>query len=277
MLSDNNMKLQDRLWVWGQETGSHHLVPQFNLPGVNRMGTVDFCREFGVPNCCRVAVPAGPFPPFDNASAELAGLREVVWSAVGACGVTRNDNDGSDLDEVIRQAEMFPNISGAVLDDFFAAPETLAAGGPMVRHSLASLQAMREKLHNFPVRKLDLWLVWYDYQLDYPVTEFADCCDVISFWTWEAKNLVNMEENLQKVRLLVPGKRYFAGVYLWDYGTGNPLPDGEMTRQLEIARKFIHDGLLEGIIVCSNCVADLGLTAADELKEWIKIHGDEKV
>lgn len=271
------MRLRDRLWVWGQEIGSHHQVPQFNLPGENRMGSLEFCRTFGVPNCCRVALPAGPFPPFDAESAELAELREVVWSAVGACGVTRNDNDGSDLDEVLRQAGMFPNITGAVLDDFFAAPETLAAGGPMIRHSLDSIRAMRDKLHNFPQRKLDLWLVWYEYQLDYPVKEFVDCCDVISHWTWEAKNLGDLEANLRKVREIVPGKRYYAGVYLWDYGTGNPLPDGAMEFQCETARKLIRNGDLEGMIFCSNCVADLGLKAADELKEWIAIHGDEEI
>lgn len=271
------MKLQDRLWLWGQETGSHHLVEQFRLPGKNRMGPLECCRQFGIPNCCRVALPAGPFPPFDSASAELAELREVVWSAVGACGVTRNDNDGSDLEEVLRQAKMFPNITGAVLDDFFAAPETLAAGGPMIRHSIESLRSMRDKLHNFPLRKLDLWLVWYEYQLEYPVKEFVECCDVISHWTWEAKNLIQLENNLEKVRKLVPDKRYFAGVYLWDYGTGNPLPDGAMQHQLEVSRKLMHDGKLEGIIICSNCIADLGLKASDELKSWIDLHGDEEL
>ena len=147
------MKFKDRLWIWGQNAGSHHQVPCFRLPGVNRMESPEGCEYLGIPNCCRVVLPAGPEPPFDRESRKLASLRSVVWSAVGACGVARNDRDGSDLDEVLRQAELFPNVSGAVLDDFFASPETLAAGGPMVRHSLENLKIMRDRLHSFPEKK----------------------------------------------------------------------------------------------------------------------------
>ena len=268
-------RLRDRFWLWGQNTGAHHLVPQFNLPGVNHMGPLEGCRYFGIPNCCRVALPAGPFPPFDKESEELKELPNVVWSAVGACGVTRNDNDGSDLDEVLRQATLFPNISGAVLDDFFASPETLAAGGPMIRHTLPSLKSMRDRLHAFPQRRLDLWVVWYEFQLDYPVQEYLDCCDVITFWTWEAKNLVDLEANLRRAQELTPNKRHFSGLYLWDYGTGNPLPPGAMEHQCETIRNLIKTGELEGAVVCSNCIADLGLEASDYLKEWLEKYGDE--
>lgn len=275
MTANKTINFSDRLWLWGQNSGGHHLVHCFNLPGVNRMSVLDGCQYLGIPNCCRVVLPCGPEPPFDPHSEELTSLRQVVWSIVGACGVERNDDDGSDLDEVLRQAEKFPNISGAVLDDFFAAPETLAAGGPMIRHSLESLRSIRDQLHAFASRPLDLWLVWYDYQLVYPVREYAQCCDVITHWTWNGRDLIRLEENLARVRELAPGKRYFAGVYMWDYGAGQALPVETMQAQLEVCYRLIREGLLEGLIFCSNCIADLGLEAVEFTRNWIKEHRSE--
>ncbi|OQA82391.1 MAG: hypothetical protein BWY31_03208 [Lentisphaerae bacterium ADurb.Bin242] len=269
------MKFKDRLWIWGQNAGSHHRVPGFRLPGVNRMESREGCEYLGIPNCCRVVLPAGPEPPFDRESEKLASLRSVVWSAVGACGVSRNDRDGSDLDEVLRQAELFPNVSGAVLDDFFASSETLASGGPLVRHSLESLKTMRDRLHSFPKRKLDLWLVWYDYQLDYPVEDYVDCCDVITHWTWNASELPRLEKNLAKARELAPGKRCFAGVYMWDYGAGKPMTVEEMRHQCGICCDWIRAGKLDGMIFCSNCIADLGLEAVEWAKKWIHEKAEE--
>ena len=82
-------KLIDRVWLWGQTPGSHHAVTGYNLPGVNRMDSREGCDYFGIRNCCRVAMGKGPFPPFDSESEQLKDLDKVVWSALGAGGVTR--------------------------------------------------------------------------------------------------------------------------------------------------------------------------------------------
>jgi hypothetical protein len=169
MKGNKIMKLRDRFWLWGQNAGSHHYHKDpnevngniYNLPGVNRMDPAAGGEFFGIPNCCRVAMSDGPEPPFDAESAKLTKFKQVAWSAVGSGGIARNSNDQSDIDEVIRQAELFPNITGAVLDDFFASVEGFDTGGAIARHTVKSIASIKDKLANFSQRKLDLWMVWY--------------------------------------------------------------------------------------------------------------------
>ena len=51
----------------------------------------------------------------------MKNVSRVVWSAIGDSGSKRNDHQ-TDVEEVLRQASLFPNITGAVLDDFFIRP-----------------------------------------------------------------------------------------------------------------------------------------------------------
>lgn len=44
-------------------------------------------------------------------------MDRAVWSAVGDSGSARNNGE-TDIEEVIRQAEKFSNVKGAVLDDW---------------------------------------------------------------------------------------------------------------------------------------------------------------
>ena len=73
-------KLRDNFWLWGQNPGSHHHPPDnpYNLPGTNLMDSAAGGKFFGIPNCCRVAMTAGPEPPFD---AEAEKLKDFLESA----------------------------------------------------------------------------------------------------------------------------------------------------------------------------------------------------
>lgn len=274
-------KLKDSIWLWGQNVGSHHTPDRgnvHNLPGENKMDSAECCRRWGVNKCCRVAMVGGPFPPFDSESEKLKHLKEVVWSAIGAGGVFQHNNDESDLPEVLRQAQKYDNISGAVLDDFFRSVEGFEIGkGSIARHSLDSIKSMRDKLHNFSKRKLDLWLVWYSYQLDYDILDYVDLCDVITLWTWKGYDLEFLDENMEKFINKTPGKRRLAGCYMWNYGEHKPLAIEQMRSQLDCCHKRLKRGELEGIILCSNCIGDLGLDTVKYTLEWLKEHGEENI
>jgi len=273
-------KLRDHFWLWGQNAGSHHHPAggnPYKLPGTNRMESAEGGKFFGIPNCCRVAMTAGPEPPFDAESEKLKDFKQVVWSAVGAGGVTRNSDDKSDLDEVLRQAAKFPNVTGAVLDDFFASVEGFKMSGKIARHSIDSITSMRDRLHNFPQRKLDLWMVWYTYQLDFAVAEYIALCDVITMWTWKGSDLARLDENIDKLMMKSPGKRLLAGCYMWNYGESKPLSKKEMQDQLDCYYRRIKKGEIEGIVFCSNCIADIGLETVALTRQWIADVGDETV
>ncbi len=261
-----SVEFRKKMWLWGQNVGGHHAAPQFRLPGVNRMDSAECCREWGIPNCCRVRLGAGPVPPFDAETEKLKDLDEIVWSAVGSVAVRDHNGNCSDLDEVLRQAERFENVTGAVLDDFFTPPEQPP------RHTLESIRSIRDRLHHFPKRPLDLWLVWYEHQLSYPVEEYLELCDVITFWTWQGENLKDLKKNLDSVCRRTPGKRHMAGIYLWDYGKGKPLTLRQMEDQCELCREMLAEGSLDGMIFCSNCIADIGLETADWTRKWIAEH-----
>lgn len=269
-------KVRDGFWIWGQNPGSHHGNDNtYNLPGKNEMETKEGCDFLGIDRCCRVAMGAGPFPPFDEEAEKIKNLKEVVWSAIGAGGLTQHNNDQSDLDEVLRTAEIYPNITGSVLDDFFLSVEF--EGKDIARHSVASIADMRERLHSFPKRKLDLWLVWYTYQLDFKVQEYIDLCDVITMWTWKGSDLNDLDANIEKLLAKTPEKRRLAGCYMWNYGEQKPLTIDEMKFQCEKYLDWMRKGWIEGIVFCSNCIADLGLDTVEWTQNWIAEVGDEEL
>ena len=260
-------KLKDKFWLWGQNAGAHHEVMNnyFKLPGVNTMTPLEGACYLGVPNCCRVVMGNKPRPPFDQESMKLVSMRNVVWSVLGASG----SND-VDIQEVLRQSEMFPNISGGVLDDFFT------EHGSIPRMSIEQLRDVHEQLHN-KRRPLDLWIVVYDYQLNSPVKEYLNECDVVTFWTWKGCELANLDRNFAQLKEMTPGKRRLAGCYMWDYGDSKPLTIKDMEFQCGRYLEWMKSGDIEGIIFCSNCIADIGLDTVEWTRKWIAETGNIEI
>ena len=261
--------LRNHFWLWGQTPGSHHATGVYKLPGVNTMNSAEGCRFFGIPNCCRVAMSKGPFPPFDEEADALDGLEKVVWSVIGAGGVARNEDNCGDLDEVLRIAALHPNVIGAVMDDFFHNPRRLVIFTP------EKLRGIRERLHKELERKLEFWTVYYDREMHLDVAPLLAEFDVITFWTWYGENLDSLGENLSRIQSAHPGKRLMAGCYMWDYGNARPLGKERMLHQLEVCREWMLAGKLDGVILCSNCIADIGLEEVELARQWLADHGDE--
>ena len=190
-------KLIDGVWLWGQTPGSHHVNPAYALPGVNKMTPIEGCEFFGIERCCRVAMGAGPFPPFDNESIPLDKLKEVCWSIVGAGSVDRNEENLADLDEVLRQAKMHKNVVAGIMDDFLQSERRREIFTPEV------LKKVKNILRTEVGRPLEYWTVYYDRELELDVQDYLDVFDVITYWTWYGENLWKLEENLDRVIAVV--------------------------------------------------------------------------
>ena len=266
-------KLRDKFWLWGQDPGSHHASENnvWNLPGVNQMGPVEGAEYLGIPNCCRVVMNGKPVPPFDADSEALKGMNELIWSIIGDSGSKRNDNDGDDLDEVLRQARKYPNITGVVLDDFFAGKNGEA------RLSVNRLKEIKLKLNSEVPSPLSLWLVYYDLYLDRDYQEYIDLCDVITFWTWQGCELKSLDKNFDKFKNMTPQKRRLAGCYMWNYGESKALSVEDMKLQCEKYYQWLKKGDIDGIIFCSNCIADLGLDTVAWTRNWINEVGCQEI
>ena len=268
--------LVDGLWLWGHNAGSHHKpINTYNLPGNNLMDPKEACDYLGIRKCCRVAYGAyGPFPPFDDEAKKLMGLKEVVWSAIGDGSSKQHNKNQSDLDEILRIAEEYDNISGAILDDFFISP---TADGQVARHSIESIREMRNKLHEFNKRPLDLWLVWYTHQLNYELASYIELFDVLTLWEWKGSNLINFEDNIREFISKTPRKRRLIGCYLWNFGEQMPMTIPQLEYQLQLCLKWIKEGEIEGVVFCANTVVDIGLESVDYVRNWISKNGLTKV
>ena len=266
------MKIRDRFWLWGQDPGSHHacLDNLWKLPRVNRMDTAEGAAHLGISNCCRVVMLGKPEPPFDAESEKMKNMRQVVWSIIGDLHSKRNDTGYGDIDEIIRQAKLYPNITGGVLDDFFG--EDRRALFPPRR-----LAELRPMLRSGAGRPLDLWVVVYEHTLGVVDKACLDECDVITFWTWRGDELANLDRNLDELLRLTPGKRRLAGCYLWNYGEAKPMTIAQMEYQCGKYLQWMRQGDLEGIIFCSNCIADIGLETVEWTRDWIRAIGEEEI
>ena len=266
------MRIRDCFWIWGHHAGAHHTgeAAGYNIPGVNKMGPWEGAEYLGIPNCCRVVFNGIPKPPFDEESEKLRNFNQVIWSVLGDASSKRNDESGDDLEEVLRQAEKYPNVVGGVLDDLFR-PATKDA-----RLSPEDLRHIAERLHNAP-RKLSLWLVYYAALFDIDYAPWLEAVDGITFWSWDSKQLMQAESNLNRIVSMTPGKEHYAGCYLYSYGDFRPLTLEEMKFQMELYYRFLKAGKIKGVIVCSNTIADTGLEAPEYFRQWMLEHGDEEI
>ena len=49
-----------------------------------------------------------------------------------------------------------------------------------------------------------------------------------------------------------------------------PLSLEDMEYQWNTYKRLFDAGEIQGVIVCSNCIADIGIEAADYTKQWIE-------
>jgi hypothetical protein len=193
----------------------------------------------------------------------------VVWSIVGA----RGESVDTDRADVISLATRFHNISSVILDDFFQAPEE---GETVAAFTFDELRALRQQLA-IGTRQLDLWVVVYTHQLTESVVPYLNFCDVVSFWTWRAEDLANLESGFAKLEKLLPTKRKVLGCYMWDFGAARPMPLDCMKQQCELGRAWLQAGRIDGMIFLASPICDLELEAVEWTRQWIAEVGDEPV
>ena len=263
--------LRDSLWLWGQSPDAHwETHNNYNLPGHSRMTAVEGLLFFDIPNICRVRMMGHPQPPYDQESIAMRPAKQVVWSLLGAGG--EPVTEWGDMNEVIRQARMFPNITGGVFDDFFL-PHRIAHYTP------DRLAEMKAKMAKEVGRPLDLWVVCYEDKLDSVenIAEYLRQFDVITYWTWKGSELSRIEEKLARVRKMAPKARILCGCYMWNYGEHCAYTREQMEYQLALYHRLITAGEIEGIVFCSNCIADLGIENVELAREWIAAHKDDRL
>ncbi len=260
--------VRDHCWIWGHPAGCHDAV--FNLPRPSRMTPAEASLYFNVPNMVMVCFAGKPEPAeFDLYARSFRPLKQVVWSIIGDSSSTRN-NEQSDLEPVLQLAEQFPNLTGAIMDDFFHA---VNEAGACSRVSVAELADFRARLHA-AARPLDLWVVLYRHDLHLPVQAHLAECDVVTYWTWEPENLIHLAADFQQVEALAPGKRKVLGIYMYDFSRGEAISIDAMEHQCALGLRWLEEGRIEGMIFLASCISDLDLPAVEWTREWIAQVGE---
>ena len=123
-------------------------------------------------------------------------------------------------------------------------------------------------------KRLDIWVVLYTHQLDLPVARHLEQCDLVSFWTWNADELADLEHNMGRLERINPGSRISLGCYIWDYPNNRPVPIARMKHQCELGLKWLQEGRIENMVFLANTVCDLGFEVAAWTRNWIEQVGD---
>jgi hypothetical protein len=230
------------------------------------MTPAEAAHYMGIPNCIMVVFNDLPRPPFHQHALALSSLQRVVWSIVGDASSTRNDEE-SDLAEVLRLAQRHPNVTGAIMDDFFHRGQA--------RYPLDEMAQLSRRLHSAP-RPLELWVVLYYDQVDRALASYLDLCDVVTFWTMPGSLLVHLEQNFQKLLALTPpAARRVLGCYMWNYGEKRPMSVDQMRHQCELGLTWLREGHIEGMIFLASCICDLDLEAVEWTRAWIAEVGNQ--
>jgi len=221
----------------------------------------------GTPNLIMVAFGGRPEPPLAQHALPMRSLARVVWSIVGDSSSTRNDQT-PDLEDVIALAADFPNVTGAMMDDFFHKPNQQ---GAVARYSAHQVAGFRQRLRAAP-RPLDLWVVLYAHDLGLPICDHLGQADIVSFWTWKSKDLGDLPDNFARADPPAGGSplaRKVLGCYMWDYGASQPMPAERMAYQSQTGLQWLKEGRIEGMIFLASCICDLGLEAVEWARRWI--------
>ena len=263
--------LRDRLWMWGHFVGSLDGLVDYKVPGGNRLDMADACEDMGIPNVCIVFFTGQWQPPFDEYMKQFHKTKRVAWSILysGPRNYDQMKQDAFDL------CDKMPNLVSFYLDDYFlndAVPKDGKKVSP-ARLSLQQLQILHKDMAELK-KKIDLSCVLYSNQLHPAIKGHIDCFDDVSFWTWNATDLVALENNFNKYREIVPDKPTRLGIYMWDFGNGKPVAKELMKLQLEFALKKYQEKQIDGMIFHCTPLVDIGLEAVEYSRKWIAEYGD---
>ena len=260
-----SVKLIDKLWNWGHLEGSHNKIVPFDC----KMSPEGFADEYGIKNSFIVSYGGNIQPPFNDLAKRFSKLNNVKWSVLGDASSPLPDAELGNTDDVIECLSDAGNISGCVMDDFFS-PERMERFPPKV------LKKIQNKLNQ---NGLDFWCVLYNGKLDEDVSAHLECFDGVSFWIWGCDKIVNVDTYVDKFLSITKGKKRMLGIYLYDYLDDKTQPMNIDLFKMQMDKYFnlLKDGVIDGIIFCSNTVGDADLETNKLLKQYVKKYGDIEI
>ena len=259
-------KLRDKFWVWGHPEGRYN--HEYGNEQESRMTPMEGALYMGARNM--FMVPVGVPVNWRQYNKSFVTLNNTGWCIDNAAV------DPTMLEKLIEEAKDFPNITCGVFDDF---------KGYLTKHDVppARYHEVNERMHNNPVRHLDMWMVLYthefgfDEKVDADFQLYIDAFDGIIMWTWKQCDLKLFEEKYARYKKFTEGKRRMLGLDLYNFGERRKASAKDVLWQLERYTELLKKGEIEGIVLHTNTMADLDHEAYDVVRPWMQLHGDEEI
>ena len=170
----------------------------------------------------------------------------------------------AEAEKVSRFSLKYPNVAGGYFDDMKG---LMKQSG----HDVNACRAVKDALtkHN---PKLKLESVVYAHELDDTVfwNSLMPFIDVVSFWVWGYEKLKTLEADLETCRHLFVNKPIIMGCYLRDYPTAAPMPMESVKFQMEIVKKALGDGRIQGFDILGAVTIDGQLEQATWIRDFIR-------
>jgi hypothetical protein len=258
-------KLRDRLWIWGHPAESCRDIN--GLGKKPHVGPMEGMRYLGAKNMFFV-----PFRFPMDIEKESAGAKDAL--RIGWSVENLNRPGSPSLDMILEATPKYKNIDRVIYDDFFCPDKDSYHKCNWEQFSVEDIKAHREKIHQ---AGLEMWVVYYEHQLELDTAEYLELFDGISCWFWFEPSKEEYQRMskifLEKTR----GKKRLFGCYLYNFGQSREASPDLVDYQLDCNTRLIRQGELEGIVLHTNAVGGLGFAAYEEAKKWVETHGDEEV
>jgi len=256
------VKLKDLGWVW-EGQGIDPGVP----PSI--FGVGEGAPYFGLSRACFL------FHPNDDlALRKMTHLEEVVcdiskwkwrWTENGApqCWVdARPVSVRAEAENLSRLSLKYPNLTGAIHDDMRGLIQRENVTPDQYAEIYAAL-----KSHNPALR---LWSVVYTHELD-PAdwAGFQPFMDIVNLWVWNAKDIPQLDDDLERCREMFPDKPIIIGCYLRDYPTVAPVPMHLLKLQWEKVLRYLNEGKIAGYSILAAVLIDGHQEQANWVRDFI--------
>ena len=254
------MKLKDKVWIWGHPENS--LKGNFGIVKDSDVSPVKGMEYLGARNIFYVPMGRLKAEEKDVKSAEMQekclafGWSKEPWDTI---------------DEIVERKKRFPSFKILIYDDFFRIENE---GNNALSIGKEELIANRKKLNGIGV---EVWVVLYERDKDADISEYMDCFDGVSFWFWNQPTEKQYAENVRIFIEKTPDKKRFIGCYLYDFGRERACDPHGVETELENDRKLLAKGLIDGVILHTNAVGNMGLEGYEICAKWMEKNGEKKV
>lgn len=262
--------VRDKLWFFGvrphQDDANMHRRQGHRLRRHSRITPAEGALMFDIPNMMMVTCDSEPFPFTEDAygyAESFITMDKVLWSGIST---PMKHHTGLEEAFICDLAEKYPNICGAFLDDFLV---NFRGEEDINEKAAAFLRDMRARLDK-ACRPLDIWMVWYTYEMGYTAPEVLEQVDGFVLWTWDNTELPLLEERFAQIEKNFPEKRKMLGIYMYDFPNYRMVPLDLMEHQCNVALKLLQEKRIEGIVILGNGQMGMGLQSELWMREWLK-------